>query len=87
MNNGNFLSGAFIKADKTRAVKTLQGVALANGTRMAFWGNIPINVTANMNQNYVLSFTNTLGISAMFTSLTEMNGLSVGAFDIDITID
>ena len=87
MNNGKILSGAFIKADKTRAIVTAQGVALANGTRMAVWGTIPINVTANMNQNYVLSFTNTLGISAMFTSLTGMNGLSVGAFDIDITID
>lgn len=85
--NGKFLSAAFIKANKTLAIATAQGVPLANGSRIAAWGNFPINVTANMNQNYVLSFTNTLGISALFTSLTEMNGLSVGAFDIDITID
>jgi len=85
--NGKFLSAAFIKTDKTLAAQTAQGVALAAGSRMAVWGNFPINVTANMNQNYVLSFTNRLGISALFTSLTEMNGLSVGAFDIDITID
>ena len=87
MNNGKILSGAFIKADKTLAIATGQAVPLAAGTRMAFWGTFPLKVTASMNQNYVLSFKNTLGISAMFTSLTAINGISAGPFDFDVTID
>ena len=84
---GGVISAAFIKTDKTLATATLQSVALAAGTRIAAWGRFPITVTANSNKNYVLSFTNTLGISAMLTNGTNINGLSVGAFDINITAD
>ena len=84
---GGVISGAFIKTDKTLATATLQSVALAAGTRIAAWGRFPITVTANSNGNYVLSFTNTLGISAMLTDGTNINGLSVGAFDINIKAD
>ena len=84
---GGVISAAFIKTNKTLATATAQAVALAAGTRIAAWGRFPITVTANSNKNYVVSFTNTLGISAMLTSGTNMNGLSVGAFDINITAD
>ena len=84
---GGVISAAFIKTDKTLATATLQSVALAAGTRIAAWGRFPITVTANSNKNYVLSFTNTLGISAMLTNGTNINGLSVGAFDINISAD
>ena len=84
---GGVISAAFIKTNKTLATATAQAVALAAGTRIAAWGLFPITVTANSNKNYVVSFTNTLGISAMLTSGTNMNGLSVGAFDINITAD
>ena len=84
---GGVISAAFIKTNKTLATATAQAVALAAGTRIAAWGRFPITVTANSNKNYVLSFTNTLGISAMLTNGTNINGLSVGAFDINITAD
>jgi hypothetical protein len=84
---GGVISGAFIKTNKTLATVTLESVALAAGTRIAAWGRFPITVTANSNKNYVLSFTNTLGISAMLTNGTNINGLSVGAFDINISAD